>query len=157
MPRPAKGVTVFGRCQSDESDFNPIRMNPRYESEILHAMEEHNLANELFADRFFKVTTESQCTSKSKNNRSTCRGLLKRKESAELLDSGFHLGRFGGPRVEFDCRGSIAQTLLFHNYGHANGGFQSSVGAAERITRLVRQQLFPSENSKSNAVVQSSE
>jgi glycine/D-amino acid oxidase-like deaminating enzyme len=46
---------------------------------------------------------------------------------------GFRPGRKGGPRVEIEGEG----VWVLHNYGHAGGGYQNSVGCAEEVVRLL--------------------
>ncbi|KAK0099500.1 hypothetical protein ONS95_000231 [Cadophora gregata] len=49
---------------------------------------------------------------------------------------GFRPGRKGGPRVEVE-REKVGGVWVVHSYGHGSGGFQASVGCAERIVELV--------------------
>lgn len=49
---------------------------------------------------------------------------------------GFRPGRKGGPRVEVE-REKIGGVWVVHSYGHGSGGFQASIGCAERVVELV--------------------
>jgi len=55
----------------------------------------------------------------------------------EILSTqvGLRPGRKGGPRVEIE--GKVDDVWLVHSYGHAGGGYQSSVGCAEEVAGLV--------------------
>lgn len=55
---------------------------------------------------------------------------------------GFRPGRKGGTRVEIESdaegrREKVDDTWVVHSYGHAGGGYQGSVGCAERVAQLV--------------------
>lgn len=52
---------------------------------------------------------------------------------------GWRPGRKGGPRVELeeDSSGKADGIWLVHAYGHAGGGYQASVGSAERVVEIL--------------------
>ncbi|KAH7348351.1 hypothetical protein BKA65DRAFT_397953 [Rhexocercosporidium sp. MPI-PUGE-AT-0058] len=54
---------------------------------------------------------------------------------------GFRPGRRGGPRVEVEKGGRVGGVWVVHNYGHGAGGYQASVGCAERVVELVGELL----------------
>ncbi|PVH74187.1 nucleotide-binding domain-containing protein [Cadophora sp. DSE1049] len=49
---------------------------------------------------------------------------------------GFRPGRKGGPRVEVEME-KVGGVWVVHSYGHGSGGYQASVGCAERVVELV--------------------
>ena len=53
---------------------------------------------------------------------------------------GFRPGRKGGPRVEVE-KEKVCSVWVVHSYGHGSGGFQASIGCAERVVELVEQFL----------------
>ena len=73
-----------------------------------------------------------------------CKMLLGTDVAFELVAEqvGLRPGRRGGPRVEIE---EIIQEgkawPIVHNYGHAGGGFQSSIGSARKALSLVEQAL----------------
>lgn len=52
---------------------------------------------------------------------------------------GWRPGRKGGPRVELEGNdgGKVEGIWLVHTYGHAGGGYQASVGSAERVVEIL--------------------
>ncbi|TGO29211.1 hypothetical protein BPAE_0017g00170 [Botrytis paeoniae] len=80
--------------------------------------------------------------------------LQNEKGEIEVLDTyvGFRPGRKGGARVEIEGMGvegdderdgkgkakKIEGVYVIHNYGHASGGYQCSIGCAEEVVELVR-------------------
>ncbi|OAL48212.1 nucleotide-binding domain-containing protein [Pyrenochaeta sp. DS3sAY3a] len=54
---------------------------------------------------------------------------------------GFRPGRTGGPRIEVERVdvGRGEKGSVVHCYGHAGGGFQSSIGCARKVLGLVRE------------------
>jgi D-amino-acid oxidase len=48
---------------------------------------------------------------------------------------GLRPGRKGGPRVELEVVGG---KKVVHEYGHAGGGFQNSIGSARKVVELVK-------------------
>jgi D-amino-acid oxidase len=55
---------------------------------------------------------------------------------------GLRPGRKGGPRVELETVIEDGKRWdVVHNYGHAGGGFQGSIGSARKALELVKQAL----------------
>ena len=54
------------------------------------------------------------------------------------VQCGLRPGREGGPRIEKE---EIAGRKVVHAYGHAGGGYQSSIGSARMTLRLVKEFL----------------
>lgn len=68
-------------------------------------------------------------------------------ESFEIISEqvGFRPGRKGGPRVEVEDgdgiverKGKVDGLWVVHSYGHAGGGYQASIGCAEKVVGLVQ-------------------
>ncbi|KIN07206.1 hypothetical protein OIDMADRAFT_185611 [Oidiodendron maius Zn] len=54
---------------------------------------------------------------------------------------GWRPARKGGPRVELEKKssGKFDGTWLVHAYGHSGGGYQESVGSAERVVEILKE------------------
>ncbi|EDN98798.1 hypothetical protein SS1G_13657 [Sclerotinia sclerotiorum 1980 UF-70] len=131
IPRPGSGRSVVGGCkQANNWDSNP---DSQLTGRILQRLKDIGWADD-FMDENGHI---------------------------EVLDTyvGFRPGRRGGARVEVEVevevdgekegdvigkRGNakakvkkIDGVYILHNYGHASGGYQCSIGCAEEIVRLI--------------------
>ncbi|KAF7857259.1 hypothetical protein EAF04_009500 [Stromatinia cepivora] len=133
IPRPGSGRSVVGGCkQAYNWDSTP---DPQLTERILQRLKDVG-----WADDFMKENGE-----------------------IEVLDTyvGFRPGRRGGARVDVEVededgegdgeeegeemmrkgKGGKAKKIegvyVIHNYGHASGGYQCSIGCAEEIVRLI--------------------
>jgi D-amino-acid oxidase len=113
IPRPGSGTAILGGCkQAGNWDAN---VDEGLSERILERVRRWGLAEEL----------------------------MKRDGGFEVLSTqvGFRPGRKGGPRVEVEMRdgeeGKIEGVWVVHAYGHAGGGYQASVGSAEKVVRLL--------------------
>lgn len=54
---------------------------------------------------------------------------------------GWRPARKGGPRVELEKKssGKFDGTWLVHAYGHSGGGYQESIGSAERVVEILKE------------------
>ena len=110
IPRPGSGTTILGGCKQKGNWSADV--DEKLNEKILERVKKWGLAEELR-------------TGKSKE--------------FEVLSYqvGLRPGRQGGPRVEVDKGGKIDGLWVLHSYGHSGGGYQCSVGCAEKITELV--------------------
>ncbi|TEY86690.1 hypothetical protein BOTCAL_0004g00440 [Botryotinia calthae] len=122
IPRPGSGKSVVGGVK----EANTWNSTPDHElsQRIIHRLKDIGWAEDL----------------KNSNG------------DIEVLDTyvGFRPGRKGGARVEIEGMGErdigrekgkakkIEGVYVVHNYGHASGGYQSSIGCAEEVVELVR-------------------
>jgi D-amino-acid oxidase len=109
VPRPGSGTTILGGCKQvgNWSDKVDEKLNER----IVAGMKRFGLADELRGDDGeFEILS---------------------------YQVGFRPGMKGGPRVEIEKKEKIEGAWVLHNYGHAGGGYQNSVGCAEEVARLL--------------------
>ncbi|KAH6712580.1 hypothetical protein BKA61DRAFT_486110 [Leptodontidium sp. MPI-SDFR-AT-0119] len=110
IPRPGSGTTVLGGCKQTGSFEKGV--DEELGERIMQRVMSDGLAEELRTGvgRSFEIVRHQV---------------------------GFRPGRRGGPRVEVEKGGRIGGIWVVHNYGHGGGGFQASVGCAERVVELV--------------------
>ena len=112
VPRPGSGTTIIGGCKQtgDWEENADEKLNER----ILERVVKEGMAEELRTgkDSSFEVVS---------------------------YQVGWRPGRKGGPRVELEGQGGgkIDGVWVVHAYGHAGGGYQSSVGSAERVVDII--------------------
>lgn len=122
IPRPSSGTAILGGCKQ-LNNWNSA-VDEALSSRILARVKEWGLAEEL---RTHDEGTDG---------------------GFEVLSTqvGFRPGRKGGPRVEVEGEmgdgegrngGKIGGVWVVHSYGHAGGGYQASVGSAEKVVRLI--------------------
>ncbi|RFU23963.1 hypothetical protein B7463_g12372, partial [Scytalidium lignicola] len=123
LPRVGSGTTVLGGSkQVGNWDVNEDK---ELTVKILEVIKREGLAEELRTD--------------TKNG----------EKGFEIIKVGAGLrpARKGGPRVEVERNKSgkggkkINDVWVVHAYGHAGGGYQNSIGSAEKVTRLIGELL----------------
>lgn len=114
VPRPGSGTTIIGGCKQvgnwgEETD---TELNEK----ILETARREGMADELLTgnDGGFEVVS---------------------------YQVGWRPGRKGGPRVELEKgnNGKVNDSWLVHAYGHAGGGYQASVGSAEKVLEILEE------------------
>lgn len=109
IPRPGSGTTIIGGCKQVGSWAEEVdgALNER----ILERAASWGMAEELRTGpgRGFEVLS---------------------------YQVGWRPGRKGGPRVEQEGE-KVDGVWLVHAYGHAGGGYQNSVGSAERVVAII--------------------
>jgi D-amino-acid oxidase len=110
IPRPGSGTTILGGLK-DAGSYEE-KVDSELTGRILERVKRWKLAEELRMGEGgeFEVISEQV---------------------------GWRPGRKGGPRVEVDGEGRIEGVWVVHAYGHSGGGYQGSVGSAEKVVRLV--------------------
>lgn len=112
VPRPGSGTTIIGGCKQvgNWDEGVDAALNER----ILERAISEGMAEELRTgkDGSFEVVS---------------------------YQVGWRPGRKGGPRVELEGGngGKVEDIWLVHAYGHAGGGYQASVGSAERVVEIL--------------------
>jgi D-amino-acid oxidase len=132
VPRPGSGTTILGGCKRN-GDWNgdvDAALNKR----ILEGVVRYGLIGR-------EGLTESR-TGEEEGREDGNGKERDTKEGFEVISTqvGYRPGRVGGPRVEVEGnkRGEKVDGLwVVHAYGHAGGGYQASVGSAEKVVRLV--------------------
>lgn len=110
IPRPGSGTTILGGCK--QPGIWDGEVDPHLTERILERVKREGLAEELRTGKGgeFEVI------------------------SAQV---GLRPGRRGGPRVELDSNDQVQQTWIIHAYGHAGAGYQSSIGSAQKVVRII--------------------
>lgn len=112
VPRPGSGTTIIGGCKQvgNWAEEGDQVLNEK----ILETAKREGMAEELQTgtDGGFEIIS---------------------------YQVGWRPGRKGGPRVELeeDSSGKVDGIWLVHAYGHAGGGYQASVGSAERVVEIL--------------------
>lgn len=109
IPRPGSNTTILGGCKQVNSFDESI--DGELSKRIMERVKMDGLAEELRTGEGggFEVLREQV---------------------------GFRPGRKGGPRVEVE-EAKVEGVWVVHNYGHGGGGYQASVGCAERVVELI--------------------
>jgi hypothetical protein len=124
IPRPGTNTTVLGGCKQVKSWDNELETEADEElnKRIIEGVKRFKLAEDLRTGpgSEFEIIDEYE-------------------DGSKRCSVGFSPGRDGGPRVELEREngGMVDGTYVLHNYGHSGGGFQSSVGCAEKIRKLI--------------------
>ena len=112
VPRPGSGMTIIGGCKQVGNWAEDVDegLNER----ILETAKREGMAEELRMGEGGRFEVVS-------------------------VQVGWRPGRRGGPRVEIEGEGGgkVNGVWLVHAYGHAGGGYQASVGSAERVVEIL--------------------
>lgn len=110
IPRPGSGTTIFGGCKQ-AGNWDP-KVDEELNERMMGRIKRWGLAEELRTGRNgdFEVVSSQV---------------------------GLRPGRKGGPRVELEEKKRVDGIRVVHSYGHAGAGYQSSVGCAQKVARLV--------------------
>ena len=114
IPRPGSGSTIIGGCKQAGNYDEGV--DKKLNEKILERAAKEGMAEELQTrkDGGFEIIS---------------------------YQVGWRPGRKGGPRVELEERGEgkFDGVWLIHAYGHAGGGYQASVGSAERVVEILEE------------------
>jgi len=124
VPRPGTDTTALGGCRQVKSWDNELEteVDEEMNTRIIEGIKNFKLAEDLRTgpDGEFEIIDEYE-------------------DGSQRCSVGFHPARDGGPRVELESEngGKVDGTYVLHNYGHDGAGYQSSVGCAEKIRKLI--------------------